>query len=462
MRKLLDKHLPEEDKGRRRIFFILLLALLISGGTFLLLGRTGDKRQEANVPHSIPSSGKEKTNPVSSVPDPSTGLAPAAHKRNSPEKNPGKPDLIIKEKSKVPAATQSTGSLPSPHQQIRKDVPPGNTIRTGVLPLAKNNKGGNRRQVSPVPVKTKDFAGNIQTDPGDKDAVGYDRDKNNIPVKMMTAPPVPARIEPDPGAHKEAIANADKEQKAPPKEEVKKPVQPEKTEEMPTVAATVSSPGKKLQSKNKNRFSFNVSAGPDISYAAGERWGKTKLVFGLGLGYTIGERVMVRSGFFTASKVYDASPKSYNPPANFYTYYPYLDRVNADCRVYEIPLLVSYRFGKSNKHKGLLTAGLSSYIMKRETYDYTYSYVPYGPLYKHSYTINNENSHWFSVLTLSGGYQWRAGKNISLMAEPYLKLPLSGVGFGKVKLNSGGVLFTIGINPFTKEAGDKKRKTGIN
>jgi hypothetical protein len=34
------------------------------------------------------------------------------------------------------------------------------------------------------------------------------------------------------------------------------------------------------------------------------------------------------------------------------------------------------------------------------------------------------------------------------MAEPYIKLPLTGVGYGKVKLNSGGVLFSIGVNPF--------------
>jgi hypothetical protein len=33
------------------------------------------------------------------------------------------------------------------------------------------------------------------------------------------------------------------------------------------------------------------------------------------------------------------------------------------------------------------------------------------------------------------------------MAEPYVKIPLTGVGFGKVKLASAGVLFSVGIHP---------------
>jgi hypothetical protein len=41
------------------------------------------------------------------------------------------------------------------------------------------------------------------------------------------------------------------------------------------------------------------------------------------------------------------------------------------------------------------------------------------------------------------------------MVEPYFKLPLSGVGFGKVKLNSGGVLVTAVIKPFAGSGNQK-------
>lgn len=42
-------------------------------------------------------------------------------------------------------------------------------------------------------------------------------------------------------------------------------------------------------------------------------------------------------------------------------------------------------------------------------------------------------------------------KNISLQAEPYVKIAMDGVGYGKVKLNSGGVLFSAVIKPFAKK-----------
>jgi hypothetical protein len=90
--------------------------------------------------------------------------------------------------------------------------------------------------------------------------------------------------------------------------------------------------------------------------------------------------------------------------------------------------------------------------MKSESYDYYYKYTLTGPTINSKWTTKNENKHFFSVLTLSGGYQHHLSKNISLTIEPYIKLPLSGVGYGKVKLNSGGMLFSIGAKPFNNNS----------
>ncbi len=96
----------------------------------------------------------------------------------------------------------------------------------------------------------------------------------------------------------------------------------------------------------------------------------------------------------------------------------------------------------------MASAGLSSYLMKEENYNYYYKYYPGSPTYSHLSSIRNENNHYFSVVTLSAGYKRKLGNRVTMMAEPYLKLPVKGVGYGKVKLNSGGVLFSIGVNPF--------------
>ena len=86
--------------------------------------------------------------------------------------------------------------------------------------------------------------------------------------------------------------------------------------------------------------------------------------------------------------------------------------------------------------------------MKKEIYDYYFR-----PSYSSQYifytrTHENENKHYFSVLNISGGFNVNLNKTFTLRAEPYYKLALKGVGYGKVKLNSSGILVSALIKPF--------------
>jgi hypothetical protein len=40
------------------------------------------------------------------------------------------------------------------------------------------------------------------------------------------------------------------------------------------------------------------------------------------------------------------------------------------------------------------------------------------------------------------------GKRFSLQAEPYLKVPLTGLGKGSMRMDSYGILFTLKYKPF--------------
>ena len=154
----------------------------------------------------------------------------------------------------------------------------------------------------------------------------------------------------------------------------------------------------------------------------------------------------MRTGFYFAKKIYNAAPDQYHTPGGNY---PYLTDVDATCKIYEIPVSLSYSFGQRKKHNWFGSVGLSSFIMKKE--DYTYNYkTPAGQTYTYYRGVSNENKHYFSVLNLSGGYQYQLNKRLSLQAEPYFKIPLGGVGQGKVKLNSAGILFTLTVKPFAK------------
>lgn len=83
-----------------------------------------------------------------------------------------------------------------------------------------------------------------------------------------------------------------------------------------------------------------------------------------------------------------------------------ITRVNAECRVYEIPLLLRYDLRQQTKTTYFVAAGLSSYLMKKE--DYQYYYKRNGAAYnaRANYT---GNKHLFAALGISVG----AEKNIS-------------------------------------------------
>ena len=86
--------------------------------------------------------------------------------------------------------------------------------------------------------------------------------------------------------------------------------------------------------------------------------------------------------------------------------------------------------------------------MDREDYIYWYTNSSSGSYYSKYFVIKNKNKHYFSVVNLSAGFTRKLNNSISITAEPYVKIPFQGIGLGNVQLNSGGILFTVGVRPF--------------
>jgi hypothetical protein len=287
----------------------------------------------------------------------------------------------------------------------------------------------------------------------------YNPEKNNTLVDnfnkstAITKTDLPAEI----------INKNNQTEKKPVEEKITEPVvKPgEKTNtEKEKIAETIAPVSKNQKTGNQKSFLknilFSISAGLDKSSVGNTNTGKIKTSLGGGIGYKISNRFTIRSGIYIGRKVYVAGAKDYNPPANFWNYYPNLKTIDADCKILEIPLTVDYHFGMTKKHGWFASAGLSSLFMKKEEYDY-YFKPPYTTQYiYYSRTIENQNKHYFSVLDLSGGYTRKINSHLTLQAEPYYKITLTGVGYGKVKLNSGGVLFSAILQPFN-QTGNKKK-----
>ena len=400
MEKLLDLHLPQKKDDRRRFFF-LLLALLIMGGTALFIARSSKQQK-----HTLADNKKiQATDEVQ--------LQPAGEPASETREN--KTDF-----KNTPEIASSNSNL----QKTRL-----NRDDQRLLTIIQSQKSEQKLK------KQSQWWQN-------------DIEKNNVINQVAVSPEkIKARIG-------ERLPESNGMQPEMPRTEsnviTSNPFDSPKDKEDITIKKDNVIPGddKKEVRPQKNFFFATVSAGADVSFVNDNKMGSTRAIAGAGLGFSFNKRIIVRTGFYTSRKIYSASPGSYKPSEDFYTTYPYLEKVDANCKVYEIPVTISYKLNKSSKNSFFATAGLSSYIMKKEEYDYSYRYVPNGTVYKHRQTVENGKEHFLSGLTLSAGYQRSLGNRISVMVEPYVKLPLTGIGYGKVKLNSTGVLFSIGVKPF--------------
>jgi hypothetical protein len=415
MEVLLDKHLPVEKKDRRRIFFILFSFLLLGGGALLIWqNNSGNKNEITSIDSkkqntvAAENNNQTKTNPdnnISTPTDPGTNQAKKEEFVEIPTTNSSDPlpDQEIDAAAKVSKNKKANNSV------VKKTDPSEQTIDE----LVKNTEP----ERSSIENLTKSEKGSTITE-------------KKEPLK-------------DPEIEKTKTENKPDSYR----------VEEQKQETKETVPVAVEKTTNKKQ-KNKSSFANNffvtVSAGPDFS-AVGGNAGELRMAYGAGIGYQISKKFSVRTGFYAARKVYSADPDDYHPPTNFWSYYPNLENIDANCKVYEIPVTVDFKISSNKKESWFVSTGLSSLLMKEETYEY-YFKPNYSPNYiTYSRTIHNQNKHYFSVLDLSGGYTRVLNKNISLQAEPYIKIALDGVGYGKVNLNSGGVLFSAIIKPFAKK-----------
>lgn len=414
MELLLDKHLPQEKK-RRRFILLLLPLLLVGTGIFFIFQKPG-KNGTSEEKNTVVKSGSVKKQP-----EQGTGITvPLEEPASKPTTIPGQQDIA------TPATEENRLTEIKPEKQLVGGEINSNN-RKKVKQIINQEQQFKQRSSADNDYnrKTKDQESDLTIQkPSEQNTFVTPADKNR-------AGNIVAPVSSDSVASVTQIAKAAEEKK-----------QPDSSENKETITET--KPQKKKISPG-SKLSLNLSAGPDISSVGIDNPGKWNLQYGIGLSYAVSKQISIRTGFFAGRKKYSADSSEY-----YSSYYPpNLQKIDANCLVYEIPVNLVYNFPATKKHNWFIAGGLSSYLMKRETYDYFYKNA-WGQQQYYSHTYKNENTHIFSVINISGGYQYHFTDRLSLMAEPYVRIPVSGIGSGKVKLNSGGVLFSIGFKPFLK------------
>jgi hypothetical protein len=190
-------------------------------------------------------------------------------------------------------------------------------------------------------------------------------------------------------------------------------------------------------------FYAGLVAAPDLSMVKFQSVKGVGTTFGLLLGYNINSRWAIESGLYLDRKKYYSdgeyfSTKNITIPPSIK-----ISTVDGICNMWEIPINVRYNLSQGEKTKWFATAGFSTYLMTKENYSYQYEYTSGGASWPYHKQYNSASNYLFSVVNLSLGYEQKIGKVGNLRIEPYLRVPLSGIGTGSLPIMSAGL--NIGI-----------------
>lgn len=192
--------------------------------------------------------------------------------------------------------------------------------------------------------------------------------------------------------------------------------------------------------KRKTRkFYVGFIGGADLTTVRLQKTDRTGSHYGGLIGYNFGKKWSVEAGVFTDKKFYYTEGKYFNTSKVYIPANSKITEVSGDCKMLEIPISVKYDFSSSKKSAWFATAGVSSYLMKKENYSFVYYYSTSGTQATYNKSYRNSSTNLFSVVQLSAGYTHTLGNTTAFRIEPYLKLPVSGIGFGKLPLISTGV-----------------------
>jgi Outer membrane protein beta-barrel domain len=202
---------------------------------------------------------------------------------------------------------------------------------------------------------------------------------------------------------------------------------------------------KKLYTNRSLQIGFLLS--PDFSEVKYNYANKVGSNIGFTVGYQLSNKFSVNSGLIFTKKNYTVNGRDFHAPPGYWTNTVNLEFVKGNCNMLEIPLNLRYDFNKAGNTTFFVSSGLSSYLMKKENYSFYFhsNNIGFSQLARDSYKTNHD--YWLSVFNLSMGFETKISNSFSFQVEPYMKLPLTGIGFGKVDLSSYGINFSIKFAP---------------
>jgi hypothetical protein len=213
-------------------------------------------------------------------------------------------------------------------------------------------------------------------------------------------------------------------------------------------AATPTNPGKKSgpSLRISRPLTFGLQIAPDFSSVnalAGDKPGST---IGLTVDYQILDRWHLGTGLLFSRKNYTARATDFKTPPDYYRSVGLkgVDFIKGSLNMLEIPINLRYDFSVTGNTIFFASGGVSTYLFGSEHSKYYFDFFGREVCREFHYT-NKQNI--LSSANLSLGVETGVSNDLSILVAPYMKLPLSDLGFGRIRMSSVGINVGLRYSP---------------
>jgi hypothetical protein len=189
------------------------------------------------------------------------------------------------------------------------------------------------------------------------------------------------------------------------------------------------------------RLNIGMSVSPDWSSVKFQNINQTGYKLGLDIDYQFAKRISISTGIIFSRLFYNTHNDEYTAPKDFWTYQIKPEKVWGVCDALEVPINLRYALFNGNRQRIFMSAGISSYLLLSENYSFEYAPNMPSTLVK-GWSGRNKNLYYFGIANFSLGYSGRLSSRSFWQVEPFVKLPLGSIGWGKVDLSSTGLFFS--------------------
>jgi hypothetical protein len=195
--------------------------------------------------------------------------------------------------------------------------------------------------------------------------------------------------------------------------------------------------------KTGQRFYWGIVAGPQFNEVKHQGMKKAGMEGGVLIGYKLKERLALESGILFSKKYYFSEGKYFDMGKMGSSMPPDMKilSLQGSSSVFEIPVRLKFDLVKKNDKRLFVTGGVSSYLLVQEKNDY--HTMMNGTEDDMTASYKKAGSYAAAALHLGAGYEQKLSKRNYLRIEPYIQVPIQGIGVGAMPVTSAGL--RIGI-----------------